>query len=194
MGFRFHRSRKVQAAFQAFASAFVFAAIAFMISGEQIPVGEVWELHPAWFLAAAVFLLFTLALTVQLIHILRTKFVLEFASSAVIDRRRIRMRVIPYAAIEIFSPEPERLFHTDAAQAEFREEAGLTEFISVSARLLDSHPAAARGDFVFFEKVQMPTYDEQQDIIKRLRSKITRFDRLTEDDGDDADEFDKTNA
>ncbi len=191
IGFEFHPSKKWQAARAVFASVFVFVAIVVMIFTEEKPA-EIFSQKPALFFAGVAFLVFSLILIAQLHRVLSTRFVLEFTEKAIIDRRKRRVREIPYSLVEIFSPEPQELFSQEVSIAEARAKLEMEEFISVSCRLRIGRlqdDQSVSDDFVFFEKVQTPDFEMQKRIVDLLRAKISRFEQLVQDDdigfGDD---------
>ncbi len=196
VGFGFHSTKKWQLARALFASVFVFFALSVVIFSEGKPVQETFEAHPAWFLAFGLFFCFNLALLVQLLHATRSEFVLSFGEDGLIDRRRLKPRFIPYSAIEIFSPDPEKLFREEPSIAEMRAKAGIEDFVTISCRLKRDSDAGSTADFIFFEKVATPTFEMQQLIVARLRDKIATFDLLIYDlDGSGlGDDGDETNA
>ena len=195
VGFGFHSSKKWQVARALFASVFVFAALSVVIFSEAKPIGETLEAHPAWFLAFGLFFIFSLVLMVQLLHTTRSEFVLSFDNDGIVDRRRLKTRVIPYSAIEIFSPDPEKLFREDPTIVEMRAKAGIEEFVTISCRLKPDSEAGATADFIFFEKVATPSFEMQQLIVARLRDKISTFDLLIYDAGEGfGDDSDETNT
>lgn len=184
VGFGFHSSKKWQLARALFASVFVFFALSVVIFSEGKPVAETFEGHPAWFLAFGLFFIFSLILMIQLLHATRSEFVLSFGEDGLIDRRRLKPRFIPYSSIEIFSPDPEKIFRVDPAIAEVRAKVGIEDFVTISCRLKRDSEAGAVADFVFFERVATPQYEMQQLIVARLREKIAKFDLLIYDDGE----------
>lgn len=176
VGFAFPQSKRLQAILQVMVSTLVLVVLVVMIATEPKPVGVLLHEKPAWFFAAALFFIFQTISEFQLIHILKTKHALEFGEKSLVDRRRFRPREIPYEAIEIFSPEPERLVSTDPR---------MRDYIAVSARLRDAHPAAAAGDFVFFEKVAPLDQATKTEVLARLQASGVTFGRLIDDQGDD---------
>lgn len=164
-------------------------AIGAMIVSESKPIAEVLREKPFLVFGLAVFLLFTMALSLQLQHVLSSHFLLEFGEKELVDRRNLRVRVVPYSEIEIFSPPPEELFNVHPTLAELRTKIGADEHISVACRLRGNVP-----DFMFFEKVAPIPYEAQQEIVRHLRVKIATFDHLVDDAGDDVGPFDETNA
>lgn len=188
VGFRFHTEAKWKAA-RAFAvSAFILVATLAMFFSSQEPLSliEKTKTQPALVFAILLFLFFTVLLGIQLFHILRTPLILEFSEDAIIDSSRLRRRRVPYSLVEIFSPVPEDLFRPDPRIATMRNELGIEEYVSVSCRLRDGRDgddSEVTSDFVFFEKVETPSFEMQQKILERLRSKISHFDLLIQDDG-----------
>ena len=157
-----------------------------MIAVDDIPPRDLFSIKPAWFLAAVLFLLFTLVLLQTLLRILQTRFVLEFTEDSLIDRRSRRRREIPYSLIEIFSPSPEELFNVESAFFEARAELDIEDFVTIACRLRpgrNADPDEVTGDFVFQEFVEIPSLEMQAKIVSRLRAKILRFDHLETDDG-----------
>ena len=138
------------------------------------------------FFAAALFLMFSIVLTAQLIRVLQTRLVLEFSENAIVDRRNRKARSIPYSMVEIFSPRPEEIFIVEAPLAEARAQLNIEEYVSISARLRpgrEDDNDATTEDFVFFEKVQTPSFEMQEKIVVRLHAKLKNFDNLVHDDG-----------
>lgn len=176
VGFAFPKSKLLQTILQVLVSTLVLVVLIVMIATEPQPVGVLLREKPAWFFAAVLFFIFQTISEFQLIHVLKAKHVLEFGERSMVDRRRLRPREIPYEAIEIFSPEPDRLVSTDPR---------MRDYIAVSARLRDAHPAAAAGDFVFFEKVAPLDAVAKTEVIARLRASGITFGRLIDDQGDD---------
>lgn len=185
IGFELHSSKKWQAARAAFVSVFAFVAICaitFSDVSESKSLLDILMQQPALGIAALLFLIFSIMLMAQLYRVLTTRLVLEFTDSAIVDRRRRRVQMIPYSAIDVFSPLPEELFPTAELAAKLRDELGLDEFVSISCRLRVRSATDDEG-FVFFEKVKTPAYEVQKQIIARLRDKISRFEDLVYDDG-----------
>ncbi|CAN5720716.1 hypothetical protein BH10BDE1_BH10BDE1_04280 [soil metagenome] len=191
LGFGFHSSTKWKAARALSVSLFAMAATCFVILSEPHTLDETLKAHPAWFLSFAVFLLFAVVLGFQLARVATTPFILEFTDAAIVDRSSWRTRSVPYDAIEIFSPIPESIFKVEPSVAELRDKLGLETYLSVSCRLKAGHFSEKAGDFMFFQRVAPTAFEQQGEIVKHLRSKISAFDVLIYDWGDDGDE---TNA
>lgn len=191
LGFGFHSGTKWKAARAFFVSVFALGASCFVILSEPHTLIETLKLHPAWFFSGGIFLIFALLLGFQLWRVLNVPFVLEFTESGLVDRRYWRERFVPYEAIEIFSPLPETMFRPEPTVAELRAKLGLDDHLSVSCRIKSGHFSENDGDFMFSERVASPSYDIQGEILRRLRAKISQFDLLVYDLGDDGDD---TNA
>lgn len=191
MGFRFASRTKQKAAWAFGASVFVTVAVSVTILSESTTLIETFALHPAWFFSWSLFFIFSFILGLQFGRVVFSSYVLEFTDDEIVSRAKWRTRRVPYEAVEIFSPDPEAMFRSEPAVAELRHELELHEFLNVSCRLKPDHFSEREGDFVFFERVQATTPEEQAQIIQRIRSKIAKFDLLFHDWGDDGDE---TNA
>lgn len=177
-GFAFHPSKKWKL-FRPLAVALLVAlTLSFLIVSEPTPLDATFEKHPGWFFALSLFLLFGFIVFIQLLHVLRTPLVLVIGEDGLYDHRRMKTRFVPYGTIEIFSPEPEKIFEVSALSEEFRAEAGIEDFVAISCRLDPKSQAGSREDFVFFERVEIPRPEMKAEIIAKLRSKIAKFDLL----------------
>lgn len=178
IGLKFHPSQKWKLIRPLAVALLVAVVLSFFIASEPAPLLETWERHPGWFYAMAIFLCLALVMFVQLYHVLRTPFALEIGDEGICDHRRLRARWVPYRDIEIFSPEPEKIFKGSLLSEEFLAEAGIEDFVMISCRLDPESQAGLRQDFVFFEKVEIPLPEMQAAIVLKLREKIAKFDLL----------------
>lgn len=178
IGFGFHPSKKWKLVRPMLVALLVALTLSFLIVSERAGLSDTWDRHPGWFVALGIFLIFAGIMLVQLLHVLKTPLVLVIGETGLHDHRRLRPRFVPYETIEIFSPEPEKIFDVSPLSEEFRAEAGIEDFIAISCRLDPKSQAGSSEDFVFFERVEIPQPEMKSKIVSSLREKISKFDLL----------------
>lgn len=178
IGFGFHPSKKWKLVRPLVVALLVALTLSFFIASEATPLAETWDRHPGWFVALGIFLILSAVMLVQLVHVLNSPLALVIGESGLHDHRRLRSRFVPYDTIEIFSPEPEKIFDVSPLSEEFRAEAGIDDFIAISCRLDPKSQAGSKEDFVFFERIEIPQPEMKAKIVSALREKISKFDLL----------------
>ncbi|MBN8541507.1 MAG: hypothetical protein J0L82_14030 [Deltaproteobacteria bacterium] len=143
-----------------------------------------------------VLILVTISCAVSLFVILltrlyRDKFVLEFTTTELIDRRFLRITRVPYADIEIFSPTLDQIFRPDPALREIRNELEIGDYLMITCRLKEvgtaAGPAIKNCEYFFSEAVAIPDLADrrlERAIRSGLEGRGVKFENLYEIDNE----------
>jgi hypothetical protein len=190
-GFRFSSKMRNRNWRGLFSAVFVFAMFlipTFADVQKNRTSGEKFALLAILFVVALAVGLFIVLLT----RIYREKFVLEFTSSEMVDRRFLRITRIPYSDIEMFSPTLDRVFRPDPRLREIQNELEIGDHLMVSCRLKQTRtakgPAIKGREYFFSESVAVPDFSDrrlEQAMRSGLEGRGIEFENLYEIDDEE---------